>query len=142
MGFWLCFDFKSINCRVLESFNNEDLSVRDSPYYMNPDVFAHIHYNSKVRIFHNLDKIVQHHTSEPNQSNTLILFSFYHFLRYPTLSEIYNLQLFDLLNNNFWKEQKCMKLFLNLLSILIGSTSQYGGVQYHLHACKICHDCL
>lgn len=36
---------------MLESFNNEDLSVRDSPYCMNPDVFAHIHYNSKTDIW-------------------------------------------------------------------------------------------
>ncbi|XP_052688322.1 uncharacterized protein LOC128166907 isoform X2 [Crassostrea angulata] len=37
--------------KVLESFNNEDLSVRGSPYYMNPDVFAHVHYNSKTDIW-------------------------------------------------------------------------------------------
>nr|XP_034312225.1 serine/threonine-protein kinase Nek4-like isoform X3 [Crassostrea gigas] len=37
--------------KVLESFNNQDLSVRDNPYYMNPDAFAYIHYNSKTDIW-------------------------------------------------------------------------------------------
>lgn len=73
--FWWWINFKNNNFRVLESPNHEDISVRGSPYYMNPDVFAHIQYNSKVRIFYK-DKFVQHHTCKLNQCNTLI-FNFF-----------------------------------------------------------------